>query len=56
MVTEATLHHHPIHCTGKVDVCRQEDDVLTLEGRDALVDLHQMRHHLKTKKNTVLKS
>ena len=53
MVAETALHHDPIHRAGQVDVRGQEDYVLTLEGCDALVDLHEMGHHLKEKKENV---
>jgi hypothetical protein len=46
IVSEAALHHDPVYGTGQIDVSGQEDDVLSLEGGDTLVHLHQVRHHL----------
>ena len=46
VVVEARLHHHPVDCTRQVDVRGQEDDVFALQRRDALVLLHEVRHHL----------
>lgn len=46
MVSEATLHHDPIHGSGQINIGGEEDDILALECGDALVDLHEMRHDL----------
>ena len=56
MVAETALHHDPIHRAGQVDVRCQEDYVLALEGCDALVDLHEMGHHLKKNRENVEKA
>lgn len=36
-VSEAGLHHHPVDCSRKVDVRREEDDVFALERRYGFV-------------------
>ena len=46
VVVEARLHHHPVDRARQVDVRGQEDDVFALQRRDALVLLHEVRHHL----------
>ena len=35
--------------TRQIDVSGQEDNIFTLQRRDGLVHLHQVRHHLKVK-------
>ena len=46
VVAEARLHHDPVDGTGQRDVRGQEDDVLALQSRDALVLQNEMRHDL----------
>ena len=45
VMAETRLHHHPVHSSWQVNVCGQEDDVLSLKGGDALVGVHEMGHH-----------
>lgn len=45
VVAKTGLHHHPVHSPWQVNVCSQEDDVLSLKGGDALVGMHEMGHH-----------
>lgn len=44
MVAEAGLHHDPVHRTGQVNVCCQEDDVLPLQCSDGFVGVHEVGH------------
>ena len=46
IVVETRLHHHPVDSSRQVDVGGEEDDVFALQRRDALVLLHEVRHHL----------
>lgn len=44
MKAEAGLHHHPVHGAREVYVRGKEHDILSLQGRDGLVLMHQVRH------------
>ncbi len=46
VMSEAALHHNPVHRPGQVDVRGEEDNVLALKRGDGLVNLHEMRHDL----------
>jgi len=46
VMTEARLHHNPVHRTGKVDVRREKNNVFTLQRGDTFVRGHEMKHDL----------
>ena len=42
VVVETALHHHPVHCTGQVDVRGQKHNIFPAEGGDSLVGREEM--------------
>lgn len=45
VVLKAALHHHPVHRPGKVDVRRQEHNVLPVKHGDRLVSCLKVVQH-----------